>query len=110
MPFSKRAYSFRQSTSNDAENNDSGLSTPLRKIKSRGRTFIGGKTPTTDSRLDESGSLPSPFTTGSVRLRSIRKRKMASRDDIKSEEAGFKRVSDKGHLSTFKMANLRVDF
>ena len=104
MPFSKRTYSFRQGTSNESENNGSGLSTPLRKIKSRGRTFIGGKTPTTDNSQEESGISLSPFTRGSVRLRSIRKRKMANRDDVKNEGTSFKRVSDHDDLFTFNMA------
>jgi len=91
MPFSKKTYSFRQSTSNETEHVNSGLGTPLRKIKSRGRSFIGGKTPTAESSQEESGSVLTPFARGSVRLRSIRKRKMANRDDLKSEETCIKR-------------------
>ena len=98
-PFTKRTYSFREGTSSEIEKVDGGLNTPLRKIKSRGRTFIGGKTPTIDNTQEASASLLSPFARGSVRLKSIRKRKMANREDTKNDGTSFKRVSC---LETFK--------
>lgn len=86
MPFSKRTYSFREGKLAD----DDGQNTPLRKIKSRGRTFIGAKTPSIENTQEAAFGLLSPFTRGSVRLKSIRKRKMA---ESKHDGTSFKRVS-----------------
>ena len=86
MPFSKRTYSFREGK----VSSDGGHDTPLRKIKSRGRTFIGSRTPTVENTQEASSSSLTPFARSSIRLKSIRKRKMA---DAKSEENSFKRVS-----------------
>ena len=88
LPFSKRTYSFRAGDVKEANKDNA---TPVRKIKSRGRTFIGSKTPNENTQ-EEAGFPLTPFTRGSVRLKSIRKRKMASRDDVKNDETSFKRV------------------
>eukprot|EP00795_Rhopilema_esculentum_P012279 gene12279-2921_t len=87
LPFSKRTYSFRAGDVKEANKDNA---TPIRKIKSRGRTFIGSKTPNENTQ-EEAGFPLTPFTRGSVRLKSIRKRKMASRDDVKNDETSFKR-------------------
>eukprot|EP00794_Sanderia_malayensis_P005156 gene5156-5806_t len=67
-----------------SENDHHTPTTPLLgKIKTRGRSFIGSKTPKHHDRAQEEDEMPflSPFLRSSVKLKSFRKRKMANRED-----------------------------
>ena len=94
MPFSKRTYSFREKNTENSEPKKQAL-TPLRsfrKIKSRGRTNqipIGSTTPKDENTQEAT----TPFTRGSVRLKSIRKRKMAAPMFDQVDGTSNKRVS-----------------
>ena len=107
MPLKKKTYSFKSKGENVEEylgreykSGQEGVSatpisegTPSSKIKTRGRSFIGWKTPTGEHPalgFDSSSS-----TRNSVRLRSFRKRKMEDRHEEQSDNKGQNGKSNK---------------